>query len=381
MRTDEISKLAYYKDSFVKKCIADNLYPTEKMIEEAMAKIDFRKSYYTVDQVNDGEKIDVDVLNKQTELLYQDICLLYKTIITLTKERTHYLRNFCETELIELEKDTDFYLEKSKQEMGSSYLGETIFFGKSPFQVVNQQDKNIIDCGSIDITNGSKLTLIAQGSDLETVRLKLSNANSTYYVSPYAINRDAFTVPGELEKFETTVKLTNKKKNPCTIPYKTSGGNKYIIFTGKDCVSVKTSEKNDYKSSNKIVCAERSMIDFYLKDSESVRIISSKKPFQSNYDFSSGSVKLQKGIHHFYLEMPEDSALEIIVESGAIYAQMTHGIVKNGDLLFTQNTPFEFFDIVEISKNKKTKYDIALEIFSQNKNSNIDTILIKEAIK
>lgn len=383
MKTDELNKLAYYRKQIMDEFISKATYPSSDELNQKLEGIDLAESYYRVVKVVDGDLFNTHVFNAQTNALGEDLRLLYMLTKEMTKTRLDYLSQFADTNLTALEKKVDFYLNKGRLEVQSSDLGSTAYYSEAPFTGQQKGEYFSIDCGDINLIDGSNIYLLLEGNDIDYARLALNNGKETFYLTPYQLNRQSFKVPGETSINEIQVTTTSAPKTyeHVLMPYANVNEDcEYVILTGKDSVATKASNKADYKNYRQCVCYERTMIDFYVKGASSIQIRVSNKPLSTNYDFSQDVIKLDKGVRHFYLEMPEKSGVEIFLEGGAVYAQKAKGVVRSGSLYFVRNTPFKEFLILEKTKANKTTFKASLEVKSTSDVLGINNIMIKEQI-
>lgn len=383
MKTDELLKLELYKTQIMKEFIAKAHYPTQSELKTALDALDLKESCFKVVPVAEGETFNTRVFNAQTEALGNDLTLLYQLLRKLTQERIDYLSQFADTSLTDLEQKLEDYLAKSRLEIQSSDLGHTVYFAHAPFTGEQFNEYFTIDCGNLALTNGASVHLLMEGHNLEYARLALSAGEETVYLAPYALNRQSFQVPGTLQINETTVTCTTvpKPNESVLIPYENlNTAYDYVLLTGKGQVALKAANQATYSPYSQCICYEQTMIDFYVKDAVSLQIRVNQTPLYTNYDFSQEAIKLEKGIHHFYLEMPPKSIVEIFLEGGSLYAQKGKGIIKSGSLYFTHATSFKEFLVLEKTRQQQTNYRAVLQVKSTLEDLGVDTILVKELI-
>lgn len=383
MRADELAKLEHYKNEIMKDFILKATFPSIEELDSRIEALNLSESYYKTSLVVNGELFNAKVFNAQTKALAEDLSLLYKVLKEMTQDRLNYLSQFADTNLTELEKKVSFYLNKSRLEVQSSDLGRTIYYDEAPFVSERIGESFQVNCGDIYLTNGSDVHLILEGNDVDYARLALYNGSETFYVTPYGLNKQYFKVPGEtkINEIQVTSSSTPKSYENVLMPYvDVKEDCEYVILAGKNNVATKASNKSNYSSYKRCVCYEQTMIDFYVKDASSVQIRVSNKPLTTNYDFSQEVIKLEKGIRHFYLEMPAKSGVEIFLDGGSIYAQKSKGVVRSDMLYFIHDTPFKDFLILEKTKLNQTKFKVNLEVKSTSSKLNIDAIMIKELI-
>ena len=382
MRADELAKKEVYKQRITKDCIAQSKYPSAKELDEALSSINLMESYFKIAPVSDGEYFETKTFNAQIEDLDADLKLLYSLVKQFTLDKLNALNQYADTTLTDLERKADFYLNKSRLEMQSSDLGRTALYLRAPLSGKQNGEYFSVDCGMVALTNGSTIHLILEGHDTYYARLKLADGNQTFYITPYNLNQQSFKLPGEIKTTEKEVKITHTPQLGETIllPYEIQEACDYIVLTGKNQIACKTAIKSEYQDYKYYACFEDTMIDFYVKDATSIQIRVSHKPLNSNYDFLQDVIKLEKGIKHFYLEMPAKSAVEIFLEGGEIYAQKGKGVIQSDKLYFAHSTPFKDFLIIEKSRTLKTIYQASLEVRSTIEDLGVESIMIKELI-
>lgn len=383
MRTDEKLKKEIYIQRIMHDFIQKHHYPNHQDLDMALSSIDLKESLFKVSQVVNGELFNPKVFNLQTSDLESDLLILYQLVKQYTLDELNKLSEFADTTLIDLEKKAEFYLTKSRMEMQSSDLGYTALYMHGPFKGQQKDDYFLIDCGNVDLTDGSTIHLLVEGYNIYYARLKLESADHTFFLTPYSLNMQNLKLPGnpEIKEKEITLSYSPASNSKILIPYTVNKDSEYIILAGKGKLSCKTDSASHYESNSYYACFEETMIDFYVKDATSIRIKTSHRPLYTNYDFSQETIKLDKGIRHFYLQMPAKSAIEIFLEGGEIYAQKNKGIVQDEKLYYVQNTPFKDFLVIEKLRKNKTNYKATLEVRSTLEQLGIDSILIKEMVQ
>ena len=383
MKADEKLKKEIYKKRFVKDSILKSHYPNGEEIDFALSTINLKESLFKEAPVVDGALFDSHTYNAQMEDLELDLKFIYQLVKEYTFDELQKLSEFADTTLSDLERKAEFYLTKSKMEMQSSDLGYTALYMHAPFHGEQKGDYFLIDCGIIQLTEGSTIHLLLEGSNIYYARLKLEKDDGThFYLTPYQLNRDSFTLPGDITTHEKNVVISYfpAQDEKILLPYKPEPKSIYTVLTGKDKIACKSNGISHYENNMHHTCFEETMIDFYVKDATSIRIHTSHKPLYTNYNFSNEAIKLEKGIKHFYLQMPAKSAIEIFLEGGEIYAQKGKGVVQEGKLYFSQSTPFKEFLVIEKMRTKKQSYHASLEVHSTLEQLGVDSILLKELI-
>lgn len=383
MKADELAKLEHYKKEIMKDFILKATFPSIETLNSKLDALNLSESYYKTVPVSDGELFNTKVFNEQSKALSEDLTLLYTIAKEMTQTRLNYLSQFAETSLTDLESKVSFYLNKSKLEVQSSDLGKTVYYNEAPFTGECVGEYFHINCDNIELTNGSTVHLLLEGNDIDYARLALYNGSETFYVTPYGLNKQSFKVPGEakINEIQVTSSAAPKSYETVLIPYSDVKEDcEYVILTGKDNIATKVSNKANYSNYKQHICYEQTMIDFYVKDASSIQIRVSNTPLNTNYDFSQEVIKLEKGIKHFYLEMPAKSAVEIFLESGSIYAQKAKGVIRSNLLYFAHTTPFKDFLVLEKTRFNQTTFKATLEVKSASQNIEIENIMIKEMI-
>lgn len=384
---DQLYKLESYKQRIIDEFIQKGIYPSSYEIDQALSRIDSKLSYFKVYEAEGGEVFNVEAYNAMIAALFEDFKLLYRLLKETVHERYDFLKNYADTHLKILEDKTDFYLLKSEQEVATTSLGKTVDFIKAPF--VSDQEGHLlrIALGTHKLIKGSHLFILVNGYNLsQKLSFKVVCEGSAYYMNAYNFNHELFKVPGTLpQKTYTYQTIASQTESIVALPHPLKADHDYTLLVGKDTISVKAlshdqvdalTQKNSSKYFN---FTHRSYIDFYTYDADAIQFRFSKEPLSCNFIIQDSPIRHLNTLHHFFLEMPENSSFEIFLSKGEIYSGKAKGAIKNNVLYYPLPTRLTDFKVIETNLLDTIDAEISCEVYGISSNElTIESFLIKE---
>jgi hypothetical protein len=273
------------------------------------------------------------------------------------------IRAFAEAHLTEFENMAKRYEYKTKYEIDSTYLGDTIFYQASGFSEKIENTVATIDLGKVKTAESTKLACLFDGVNItpDQVLFNFDGKNCT----PYSLNRDFFKVPGsagcvsysyELPK-GTTVTSAFKIQPNDFVP---SAKNKYVIYGGAGYITCATGKeetplvsfkkKTGYAMSFSSGCR----IIFYILNGSYASFEYSVKPVRQSFIGTSinDMGKRQK------VEMEFNAPFTLNFDTnGTVYATRKLGIVKNDCLYYPDTDQLSSFTVEEFKTGKSKEYE------------------------
>lgn len=393
MYRDMSEKLKYHKEKILKSLIKRGLYPTDAEIGTIIDSIDLSIAYLKVQEVKPAQEFDAKAHSAMISSIYEDLKLLYKLLYHFSIEEYATLNAFIDTHLDSLERDVRFYKNKSKEEISTTSLGETVMFESGDFNVKTFNNVTEISLGKIKLKNGSKIASIINAVDLngEDVIFTFKNEEDELRVSPYNYSQNFMRVPGEIEKKEylyITEKQQTGVSTKMEIDSEIDSKNKYLIMSGKDKIFIKeysnvTRNYTKYRPTkfDMVEFNSKTYIDFYTCGAKSITFRFNKKPVNTNFSMNNYVVSDLDNVHHFFIECDAGFSFDFDIEGGSVYAMKSEGVVYNGGLYFNKRTEEKDFLIYEYKTSNTTEYQAYVNIWNKNAfDLDIDNIMIKELL-
>jgi hypothetical protein len=295
------------------------------------------------------------------------------------------IKSYAETHLLELEDLARMYEYKTKEELDSTSLGNTVFFQSNGFNITYNNGIAIIDLGKITLHNASKVACIFKAENVSSEQV-VFNFDDKYNCSPYDYNKDFFIVPGDIDKntyFYTLPENCNKVSlyEMSLENFVPDKNNKYVIYGGKNCISsILGNNKTFYKKTIDIglTLTGAGKIVFYVLNSSYIEFDFSTKPISTNFNNNciDNPEKEQKIVIEYYGSFSFN-----FFTDGVIYATKENGIITDNKLYYPNADDINSFYILEYLNTKTTDYNNVKVIISDLLDDNlltINTIALKE---
>ena len=382
--SDRIKKAAYYKELIVKSFLVNGMFPSEIEIRQRMEDIDTSLSIFQASPVVAGDYFDAKKFNQNLLDIMQDLKFLYELAYQICVKDYEEILSFADTHLTELETLANQYDYRSKYELGSTYLGNTIFEQTEGFDITvdNQQVK--INLGTISAHNGSKLACIFDATNIIPTQV-FFNFNGEY-CSPYALNRDFKIVDGDLNRQIYSVEIAEDTLITSPYPLVTENfepttKNKYIVYGGKNHFShIEVGNNLAFLEieSDKIVAAPNTgSISFYIVDGTYANFNFASQPDKKNFDGTSITNLTSRHL----IQIEHSATLNFSIETdGTIYAEKQIGTVQNEKLYYPEIHQVHSFLIEEYDGEATTDFEVTVLVneFKSDSPINVNLIAIKE---
>lgn len=384
--TDEIEKINYYKQRIIKNLSQNGIFPDNLIVEERLKDIDAALAILQYIPYSESEMFDTDKFNEDFQRIYDDLLILYKLAYQICIEDFERIKTYAETHLLQLEDLARKYEYKTKFEIDSTYLGNTIFFQANGFDIRQENGIAVIELGKIEVNNASKLACMFQADNIEDNQVVFSFDGNN--CSPYSYNKDFFTVNGDIKmqsyNYNLPDDLVNNTEFEMAIDnFIPNANNKYIIYGGSNMIySTLGLFRTFYEKQEDtpINLTGGGKVVFYVINGSFISFNFSKQPIKTNFD----GTKIDNLDSHrkIVIEYYGDFTFDYITD-GKVYAVREIGIMKNNKLYYPNNDAISDFLIEEYTEgNKTTYYNVTVTISDlyQDTPLKIGMIAIKELV-
>lgn len=381
---DQIAKINYYKQRIIEELTKNGIFPNDILIQNKLEDINTALAIFQYIKTKEASVFDVEKFNEDMLRIYNDLLILYKLAYAASKKEYEDIKSYAETHLLQLEELATSYEYKTKLELDSTSLGETIYFKANGFNVKNNNGVSIIDLGKIDLHSASKIACLFEGTGIKDEQVVFSfNDNNC---SPYSYNKDFFIVPGTIYKTTYTYNMptdTIKKTSyemaiDNLVPDKK---NKYIIYGGKNRVSSQLgSIKTFYNKIDGlgINLNDTGTIIFYIYDGTFINFDFSTEPLETN--FNGNHIENLDKVHKIVIKYYAGFSFNFETD-GTIYATREKGFIENNKLYYPNTDDVDTFLIEEYTNKNTVTYNNAKVTISnllKDEPLDIKTIAIKE---
>jgi len=192
---DEIEKIKYLRNRIASSLVMNGSYPDRAIIDNRLSAIDSKLAIYSHMSVQESDKFNTKQFNNEMQDIYSDLVILYQLVYEFNTKRYEATRAYVEMHLAELEALAERHERKSTFEIGSTFIGKTIFFQTNGFQSSTSDYITTLLLGNISIAPGSKVAFFIDGRYFD-------KNEATFYVDDmqcpaYAKNGEYLTMPGE----------------------------------------------------------------------------------------------------------------------------------------------------------------------------------------
>ncbi|MCY7865892.1 hypothetical protein P8918_13315 [Bacillus spizizenii] len=385
---DVLLKAAYYKEQVVKELIKTGMYPDDRTIQDRVQRIDKFIAIFNHSSIKTGSLFDTEGFKKILYYVYQDLEFLYKLLHEEAVREYEYTRSYVDAHLKELEDLAKRYRLRSKLEIDTTSLGETILFQSSGFSVFHRDNSTYIDLGVVEPREGSKIALLFDANNIkaEEALLGLEDGDTVHYTSPYNYMQDVFTVPGTPQTASYNFEIEDDQIVNTSFEISAEGlvpnqSNQYLIFGGPNQVAYRGNVKRSpvHKSdSNTFYVREEGFIEFCIYKGTYANFNFTRQPEGKN--FKGNSIEDMKAYHSVVIKSEGELAFSIATD-GEIFAVMKKGVVKSGKLLFPEQVDVRSFLVEEVMPGRKKRYNAFLKVINNSAApESINSVAIKELI-
>lgn len=384
---DQIKKLAYYRARIIQEFARKGVYPDDSRISSRLNEIDTMLGVFQYMSIGNGDDFDTNKFNEDMVRILTDLQILYQLAYEISVKDYNELRIYCETHLSQLQNMANGYQYKTKFELDSTYLGNTIFFQSVGFDAVSSNGITTIKLGTIEAEAQSKLACIfdAEGVDVQNVIFTFKDKNGIVSnCSPYEYNKDFFIVPGDLKVSSYTYETSGDKVTTpfiCT-PSELSivnPDNKYLLFGGKGFVQTGYYGKKYIEKFTGVplTMSDSGIVRFFIIGGDYANFEFSSTPRSKN--FEGNSIANMSDHQEIVIEYGSDFSFDFVT-NGTIYATRQQGMILSNDLYYP--VPDQVTDILveEYSVGDKVLYEVTVTAgpFYNGEIPVINTIAIKQ---
>lgn len=384
---DQIKKLAYYRARIIQEFARKGVYPDDSRISSRLNEIDTMLGVFQYMSIGNGDDFDTNKFNEDMVRILTDLQILYQLAYEISVKDYNELRIYCETHLSQLQNMANGYQYKTKFELDSTYLGNTIFFQSVGFDAVSSNGITTIKLGTIEAEAQSKLACIfdAEGVDVQNVIFTFKDKDGIVSnCSPYEYNKDFFLVPGDLKVSSYTYKTSGDKVTTpfiCT-PSELSivnPDNKYLLFGGKGFAQTGYYGKKyiEKLTGVPLTMNNSGIVRFFIIGGDYVNFEFSSTPRSKN--FEGNSIANMSDHQEIVIEYGSDFSFDFVT-NGTIYATRQQGMILSNDLYYP--VPDQVTDILveEYSVGDKVPYEVTVTAgpFYNGEIPIINTIAIKQ---
>lgn len=392
MYKDMYLKLKYHKEIVIKNLLKKGIYPSNELISQEVSELDKRMALFKAYVYQPGTKLNVKELNHNIEMIYRDLNILYEILYDLAINEYSKLYNFVETHLNNLETTVDKYVKRAIEETNSTTLGKTLFFQSNSFDIENNDDKVIINLGTLQLFAGDRLACFANINNMESSDIKFDFTNTDdindFSALAYNHNNDVGIVPGRPSIIKHEIKSNDNFKDTGEIKLdnmKIDNKSIYDIYAGKGAIVVKDIATGidryyEFPTVNNPLRLDRaSYISFYLLDCENAEFTFNMKPTHTNFSLGDTNVEIKEDSKKFYIEAEMGFTFYFNIDKGEVFATKEQGIIKNNSLYYYGTKIEGDMQVREYKKDNPINYDVKATIQSESINDlKIDSIYIKE---
>ena len=393
---DMLEKLKYHKNNIINAFIRKNYYPSNDEIQAKLQLVDSRLALFESYISKPGSYMNIKELNYCFEMIAKDIEILYTVLENILVNEFSALNVFIEASLSELEAKADYYRKRCTEEIYSTTLGTTILFQGNSWNIVENNEVNIIDLGTMNLIEGMEIACFAEINNLDkndiVFKFECNDPDKSFYALPYNYNNNSYKVPGKISvnEYQLIMPQTSIVEDYIPINYKMNFENKYKIagaVGGMQVTYRSTGEVFLYKFANvdnAFVAPEDCFVEFFVVDGNGsapyMEYSFTEEPISTNFSLQNGLIPLEKDIVKISIECQKDLGMFFMVPEGTVYAAVDDPVIVNKEtMLFKGNWNIRDFVLREYVRTNTTSYRIKVYIKStENIAGNIESIYIKD---
>lgn len=392
MYKDMVLKLQYHKEQIIKEFLKKGIYPSNSLVSQELSNIDYRLALFKSYKNMPGEKLNVKELNKDLEMIYKDLEVLYKVLEELYTTECNKLLDYIESHIDELDSTVDKYVKRAEEETNSTTLGNTLYFESNSFNMSYDDNKLLIDLGTVSLYKGSKIACFANVNNLEDpdIKFEFNNVDVEYDFKCLSYNQDsnAAVVPGnmDLEIHDISMSEDFQVNGDIKIPLENlEPKNTYDIMGGKGLILVKSLVTGKEFLANfptehsPIKVAEPSHISFYITDGDKFEYNFNMKPNNTNFTMLDSEVTIDSDVKKVFISAQTDFTFYFTLNKGNVFAFKEKGLIKDDALFYYGVQANTDMQIREYKRINPLNYNATVTIQSdQIADASIDCIYIKE---
>lgn len=378
---DQKKKIEYYSSRIIQDFARKGIYPDDRRISEQISNINTMSSILQYIEVGRNELFDTDKFNEDMLRIWQDLKILYELAYEITVKDYEELQLWCETHLSELQNMASTYRYKTSLELNTTYLGTTIFYQSSGFNVTNSNGTVKINLGTVETEEQAKLACIFNCDEIQRQNVIFMFKDQNGLISncsPYDYNHDFFSVPGQLNKNTYNVTLSGENVRtsfictPESLSGKLSYSHKYKLYGGEGYISFNYFSKVYTKKTPGIPAelTDGGIATFYILNGTYANFEFSTIP--KSKSFEGLTISDMKHCHKVVIEHDDYLNFDFTTD-GIIYATCQEGRITDGELIYPAADKISDIFIEEYSVGDKVKYDVSV-LISPVRSGNVPVI-------
>lgn len=385
---DQKKKIEFYKSRILQDLASKGVYPDDARIAAQISNIDTMLGVLQYINVVPGDTFDTAKFNEDMLRIWTDLKILYDLSYEISVKDYEEIKLKTETKVAELQNMAADYRYKTKFEIDSTYLGDTIFFQSTGYDIVNSNGTVTVNLGTVNVEAQSKLACIFD-CDVVTpdkvIFIFKDNNGIVTNCSPYSYNRDLMTVQGDLQKNSYYVTLNGEAVRsafictPESLAGKISRDNKYKLFGGKGCFSTGYVNKQFIQKipDVPILLNGGGIATFYVIDGSYVNFEFSEEPDSRN--FQGNRIFNLPHVQKISVEHSRTLSFDFITD-GTIFATCQDGRIVNDELIYPVNDQVNDITIEEYSVGDKISFNVSVKAgtFTDGLIPDIKAIAIKQ---
>ena len=391
MYDDELLKLDFYKQYIIKEFIRNGIYPNDNAVQQKINDIDLSLALFKHLNIKEGINFDTEQYNKEIMLLYQDLCFLYNLLQQIIITKYNGLQQFAYSHLEDLNNKAAECALRVKEEIGTTSIGNTLFFKHNGFNISSDNNILTIDCGAVKLNPFTKIACLCDIDNIDYSHLICDFKNDTdeFTVPVYNYNQDTIIIPGDANFTNFTMILNNNQIINGPIQITTietiNMNDEYLIFGAKDNINImdytvsSNSLVNKPTDSGAVSVNTNSTIDFYVIGANKITFWFSEKPIHANFSLDNYIVTITNHIQHFTMDVNAGFSFKFTIDTGNVYAIKSNGIVQNNNLYYEGNTIVKDFYVEHYGAGDGIDYNLKLNIYVNDDSIPIvNSVTVKE---
>lgn len=370
---DIIEKTTYYKERIMKSFLQKGMYPNKVTVQKKLDDLNVRLAIFRRKAVAGGNYFSADDFNAGMEAILDDLRILYRIALKLSIDEYNNLQSYIDSHLTELETFARHCERKSSFEINNSYLGETVYIQTYGFTIKRENSTAVISLGEVKAPRGSKVACLFDGQNIapDNVLFKFGGK----YCSPYSLNKDTFTIPGEAavnsydyETAKNAVVSSSRLLKPENLTAKDE--NDYIIYAGKNELMFSPASSPastiihhfyEKKLGQNVSFSEGGRLEFRVIEGSYIHFSYSVKPTMQNFEGTSFDT-IDKKDQKIVIEFDKPFTIGFNT-NGKIYAVKRRGVTEKGSLIYPYYDKLNTFHIIEHSRGEMYTYsDVTVTI-------------------
>ena len=370
---EQLLKIDAYRD-MVKHALSKNQgYYTDTAVMDIVNKIDLRYSILSHTTISEGSSFDIETWNEEAFALYNDICILYKTLLVYEQQELKRIQYKAQNYVSALKTMAEKCQQINAMHTASTSMGETLYFQDNGFDPDINEETAVVTLNSLKVTPGSELIFHINGDGFEPsssyCKIFINN-DEVKRLSPYYFDGDSYIVTGDTKttEYSYTADESIKYYNTFSFPNITvSKNNNYLCYAGKNSISIIDTLSN-YVESDTVVKNKNYAVDsgkrvrFYVKNGTAINMDFSVLPTKRNFTETNMTSLPKSAIFEFTADTYTRFSFDT---DGEVWAEVITPEVKDDKLYVTSYSAQSDYLVVEekaLSDTTINKIEVVIPI-------------------